>query len=118
MSSGWMQAVLALLIASLSACASDDGSVERSRVAGGFFACETQTGMTLLVASDGAYELRWGDRANERMTGWIEASGDQLRPLSGPLLGAVGRRKEDGILFSEPAGCPSFRMLSKSEARP
>ena len=111
MTSIWMRAgVAAGLMAALAGCASDQSNVERGGVPGGTYACEGQPGMTLVVSNDGAYELRWGQGG--AATGWLEASGDQLRPTSGPLQGTVGRRTSDGISFPGGSVCASFRAAS------
>jgi hypothetical protein len=102
--------VAAVVLAALAGCASDQASVERGGVRGGTYACEGQPGMTLVVSADGAYELRWGQGA--AATGWLEASGDQLKPTSGPLQGVAGRRTADGISFPGGSVCSSFRAAS------
>ncbi len=114
MTSIWMRAGMAAAVAALAGCASDDASVERGSVRGGTYVCDGQAAMTLVVSNDGAYELRWGNAANQRATGWLEASGDQLKPTSGPLQGAVGRRSGEGIAFSggDASMCSVFRAVS------
>lgn len=114
MTSFWMRAGMAAALAALAGCASDQASVERGGVPGGTFVCDGQAAMTLVVSNDGAYELRWGNTPAQRTTGWLEASGDQLKPTSGPLQGAVGRRSGDGIAFTggDTGGCSMFRAVS------
>lgn len=107
MTSIWMGAGAATALVLLAGCASDQASVERGGVPGGTYVCEGQPGMRLVVSNDGAYELRWGQGGSA--TGWLEASGDQLKPTSGPLQGAVGRRMAEGISFPGGSVCNSFR---------
>jgi hypothetical protein len=111
MMSVWMRTGVAAVVVVLGGCASDQASVERGGVPGGTYVCEGKAPMTLVVSNDGAYELRWGQGG--RATGWIEASGDQLKPTSGPLQGAVGRRSADGVSFSGGdalTGCSVFKV--------
>ncbi|MFT3723904.1 MAG: hypothetical protein QM773_09980 [Hyphomonadaceae bacterium] len=111
MVSVWVRAgVAAVVLSLLAGCASDQANVERGGVPGGTFACEGQPGMTLVVSNDGVYELRWGQGASA--TGWLEASGDQLKPTSGPLQGTIGRRSGDGISFPGGSVCSSFKAAS------
>lgn len=114
MASVWVRAGVAAAVVVLAGCASDDASVERGGVPGGTFVCDGQAPMTLVVSNDGAYELRWGPGGTQRATGWLEASGDQLKPTSGPLQGAVGRKSGNGIAFSgaDAGGCSVFRSVS------
>lgn len=73
---------------------------ERGKIQGGAFLCASPEGqVSLLVFPDGVYELRWQAAGGKRATGWLEQSGAELKPTSGPLVGSVGRSSGGGLDF-------------------